>query len=272
MMSKSHHPWAGVCALCVIPELPRALPVAFDQWELGIATAIAFCWGVWPDIDAPRRRDRETGDICEGAIPAESHGPASRAIAQAAHDVSGGHRHGTHWALTSVVLGLLLVLPMNLWPAPTLGIVLGIGMAWPIRAYSYAWVLRQWPLKRFFPHYARREARSGAAIIGGIIGASAGLFEQAGLVEMGMLVPLAVAIGGIAHDTGDWLVGKGSGVPILGLPLPTKGKGRLAKVGRWCKRRRGLGLIPVNGTIERWVICPLLCLAVPALLAWRVWP
>lgn len=224
---------------------PRALEALglppLDPGALVASTLLAGSLGAWPDIDCPAAAAANPDEgVSYGSLVAMAHGPASEGVAVLVHQASGGHRHATHWASTCLALAAVLVLPSLLWPVVTLATVLGIVAAWPARAF----LVRDW---------------FGAALLGGAAGVASAVL----VAPRPWLLPVAAAFGGLAHLLGD-MIPKGSGVPLFGLPLPTKGRGRLARAGRRCRRRIGpgrWGLFTIGGKVERKVVTPLLGLA-----------
>jgi hypothetical protein len=248
MMVRGHLLLAG---LAWAEAAPRALAFLglppMDGATLGFSTTLAAAWGAWPDIDCPPAKAQEAGSgVRYGSLVAEAHGPASEAVSVLVYDAVGGHRRATHWAITSVALAGLLAVPSARWPVETLGVVLGLVAAWPVRAF----LTPSWPR---------------ATVVGGLVGLGAALT----MAPPAWLLPVAVAFGGLLHLVGD-MIPKGSGVPVLGLPLPTKGDGRLARVGRWSRRRIGpgrWGLFTIGERVERQVVTPLLALGLGLSLA-----
>jgi hypothetical protein len=211
MMGRTHVLWAGALWLAAAPVI-----LELDALELAASTVVAMGCGVLPDIDCPRSRDLRTGHVKHGATPAEAHGPASRWVARAVHDLAGGHRHATHWALTCAAAGLAVVPAM--WAAPRLavGLVVGIVAAWPIRLLAHG--------------RGRRSAPAAAGALG---------LAAAMLAPAGWWLPLAVGAGALAHVAGDWLCRtRGGGVPVL---------------GPFTRRRFEAGLFEIDGPVEHGV-------------------
>lgn len=230
---------------------PRALAVLgfppMDGATLGFSTLLAAAWGAWPDIDCPPAKAGEAGGgVRYGSLVAETHGPASQGLSVLLYDVAEGHRGVTHWASTSVALAVLLAVPSARWPVETLAIVLGLVAAWPVRAFlTPSWF--------------------GATVTGALLGLAGAWFVP----PSAWLLPVAVAFGGLAHLAGD-MIPKGSGVPLLGLPLPRRGHRRAARLGRRLRRRVGpgrWGLFTIGETVERKVVTPLLALGLGLSLA-----
>lgn len=107
-------------------------------WRPGLAAAAlalgtAAGSGAGPDIDE------------KGSNVARTHGPPSEAFAVAVAWTCAGHRGRTHWLATSVLLGAVVALAGQTWPAITGAVCAAVPCAWalrcslPYRVHRAAW-------------------------------------------------------------------------------------------------------------------------------------
>lgn len=163
--------WAAVCTAAPLTGVRPGWPAAL----LGLVSTAGAA--LLPDLDHP------------SATIAHSFGPLSRALAEAVHRLSGGHRHATH----SLVFAAGV--PLALWPAV---LVWGVLVALPLLAVLAVFAARALHVNRgLIPVLA--VAFTGAAWFG--LGRDVGW------------LPFSVGVGILAHLAGDCLTREGC--PLL---------------------------------------------------------
>ncbi len=187
--------------------LACAAPLAghFIDRPMPVATLFAFAalvggYGVLPDLDHPQ------------ATLARTLGPVTKAISQVVHNISGGHRKGTHtiW-MALLVVGLVTVLAAK-FGRPALIPVVFVGF------YLFAMILH------LAPHH--RSGRGELVYALEAAAATAAVYE---FIPDWWFVPFAAGFGVLGHIVGDILTVEG--VPIL-YPLAKKFVVRVPLLGR----------------------------------------
>jgi membrane-bound metal-dependent hydrolase YbcI (DUF457 family) len=189
-----------------------------------IGTIVAAGAGLLPDLDHP------------SATPARAFGPISQAAAQFIHDVSGGHRHGTHSKWGLLACGVLA--PASYLSSWTLAFVIWTCMGLGIRAL--------WKKPKNRPN-----GKLDYGDIAGLIHALVAAYVAYRLTHSGIdlsVIPLAVTLGYGVHLFGDSLTE--SGIPWT-YPNP---------------KRYRLASIDTGKAVERLVVVPALYVGIAAVV------
>lgn len=176
--------------------LDRPMPVA----TLVVFAALVGGFGVLPDLDHPQ------------ATLARTLGPVTKAISQVVHNISGGHRKGTHTVWAALLVVALVTVLATQFGRPALIPVVFIGF------YLFVMILR------LAPHH-----RSGKGEVVYALEAAAATAGAYYLIPDWWFVAWAAGFGVIGHIIGDVLTTEG--VPIL-YPLAPKFVVRLPLLGR----------------------------------------
>jgi membrane-bound metal-dependent hydrolase YbcI (DUF457 family) len=234
MMGRTHVLSGAVAWLAAAPALAQANWFGAQHWlglgpatthlstaQMAAGTVIAAGAGLLPDIDHP-----------DGRI-AHSLGPVTHTLCRVIEKISGGHRHGTHSLLFTVVMGA----GMGLLAAHT-------AYAWWVALF----VLAGFGIRGLGIDFKRHEPWSSIAdnVVAGVL-----VLLMHG-IDM-RFAAFAVAIGCLAHLIGDCLTPRGC--PLF-WPIPMRFE--LPVIHR------------TNDTAENKIVVPLLAVATVILGVWTV--
>jgi membrane-bound metal-dependent hydrolase YbcI (DUF457 family) len=246
----------------------------------GLAAGVLVAGGaaMWPDVDHP------------SATIARTYGPLWQPVARVAEALSGGHREGTHslafLALTAA--GATAALWSPIATGALVGVFVGLCLAGlgagppPRRddeegnvvarvhvkaqrgdsAFLYGSPQSRAPRRRPRPSRTPLRFLKGYAVpVTVLAGLAAWGWAAANGTSGFWWLPVAVSLGCLLHDVGDWCTS--SGVPWL-WPARREWRGRRLK-----SRRYELGLFTTASRTERVRVTAGLVLLIAALLAWR---
>lgn len=221
------HALAGAVAWLGVAPLLASRGLAMTPGQVTAGAIVCAGAALLPDLDHH-----------EGTI-AHTFGPVTRVLCQGVSAVSGGHRHATHSLAFCALAGLgANWLSRNLVQAWWVMLFLLIGLG-----------LRGIGIR--VPEREHFNVLLNGAIAGGLTIAVAHMRFGGGIDVGGHAVSwagLAVAIGSLSHVVTDCLTPEGC--PVL-WPLPN---------------RLGLPVVPrTDGVVEKWVVAPLLTLAIVVL-------